>query len=245
MFYPTASKSESGDDAHKMATILHNALRQRRLVVKPSMPKSWVIPFRTLCRERDKARVLEILTWYCEHLAEEFVPQAYTATAFLTKFPQIERSFETSDDNAVIRPDERAKTLAIQLLNELEFPPEVVGLLPSIVFRTRKRWIEFIGTACDIPEDQLPEPSTRHRMFLEQLRDSIHDFVVQWCVVMSQRLYKLEHYSHPPLGLAFHPDSQVFRNSFWQNWSRSWTGSAHTYDSLLDWLIANEKKGRK
>jgi hypothetical protein len=96
MFYPTIGKGESRDDAREtareMATTLHNALRQRRLVVKSKMPKAWVTPFHTLCRERGEARVLEILTWYCEHLGEEFVPQAYTATTFLTKFPQIERS---------------------------------------------------------------------------------------------------------------------------------------------------------
>jgi hypothetical protein len=114
-------------------------------------------------------------------------------------------------------------------------------VLPSIVFRTRRRWIEFIGMACEIPQEQLPQPCSRNRAFLVHLRDSVHDFVIQWCGVMSQRLYKLEHYTHPPLGLAFYSDSQVFRNFFWQSWSRSWGGNAHTFDPLLDWLIAHQK----
>jgi len=73
---------------HRAAEELHKAVTSFRPVNGRSDLKAWAEQFR-LMREYDKIEkkdIREVLQWYAKHIGEEYIPEAFSASSFRSKF---------------------------------------------------------------------------------------------------------------------------------------------------------------
>lgn len=228
----------------ELAQRLYNALKVKRIVSSRYSQKAWQKELEWLCSKHETQRVEMVLSWYCSHIGEEFVPQANSAIKFRLKFPQIVAAMERSDSS----PSEQVSTInqarADRLANDLPWPVEIKTKLPTLVQRTATNWINWMAKihAFRISKSSFTNKTDRWGRFLLEIVVDTHHFVDQWFLLLSTKYGRMEHYIGPVLSLAFKPESQMFKNSFWREWSARWTGDPTTFDPLLVELLQQQEK---
>lgn len=221
--------------AHK----LREALKQKKKSSAVFVVKSNVKELIHLRKSVDATRIESVLTWFCEHMGEDYCPTAGSARHFRMKFDQIERAYSTAD-----RPEEEvsqgSKARARDLLNEHNFPIEISARLPVLVERTQKEWTLFCAKMKD--KWNLLEVQSREYAFLDEIMASHWMvFVDNWFILLSNKFGRLKNYTGPVHSLAFKPSSQMFRESFWMCWSQYWSTDPHAFDDLLEGLLKENK----
>lgn len=85
---------------------LKRTLQLKRKLCKKVNKKQWMSRFRNLYKKHDikKSTIKNVLKWYCKNIGKEFVPLAFSAKTFCSKFPNIEEAM-----NRVIKKEEKIK----------------------------------------------------------------------------------------------------------------------------------------
>lgn len=151
------------------ATKLHQAILAKQ-ATKPTKfnRAAWADHFRML-RDVDGIEdktVAKVLAWYCAHLGEQYVPQAYSAQSFRTKFAPIQSAADRRPDAATVVVVDRVRAEARRLhgalpamrLEELEVALQLsVNHLDAITTRLRERKAQepTKATRCDIVRDAI------------------------------------------------------------------------------------------
>jgi hypothetical protein len=82
---------------HLAAQQLFEALSEKRKVTSSAKPKNWHAEFRKLRAELgDDERLRSVLDWYCSHVGQDKVPEAFSASSFREKFIRIESAMTRS-----------------------------------------------------------------------------------------------------------------------------------------------------
>jgi hypothetical protein len=180
-------------------------------------------------------RVNDVLAWYCLHIGEEFVPQAYCGTTFSQKFEQIAKARASTDD--LVDPmDDATKALATKLRDSCKFPVEISTKLETIIQKTKENWKVFSSKIYDAATShKTPE---RHRLFLCRIcQQHSCTLVADWMLLISGKYGGLSHYTGNINNVIFRSDSKLFKESFWQEWSYMWCGNHFAFDYLLEQLL--------
>jgi hypothetical protein len=187
--------------------------------------EKWTKVFMSLRKNHQSDEIESVLTWYCQHIGEEFVPVAITAMQFKFKFPAIVRAM-SEDDSLIETIEQRSIDLAQSLLRDYKFPPEIAGKLALIIQRSRINWWRFIS--------KVKTRTDRDAAFLLHVYELYSPvFVESWCCYLSQKYGFLQNYTGSISSLVFKPGSTAFRESFWRRWSDNWCANPNTFDDLL------------
>jgi hypothetical protein len=237
MFF--AEKPESLDQqALGWVQILLSALaRYGKLVPtanKKKRDRNWCSQFVLLRQEFGENKVSKVLEWYCKNIDGEYVPQAYAAASFRSKFMRIENAMLSQSD-ALPEPSDRDKELARRLMDELTWPPEIMASLPEVIRRTRENWSAFVKK---MESHLFSHPPSRDVVFMRESITSYSPlFVEQWMLFLNRKWRTCTHYTGKIDTLCFRPQAKDFHLSFWTDWSFQWSGSPNTFDSLLEELL--------
>ena len=199
---------------------------------KPNM-RTWESAFAHLRKDHTNESIDEVLSWYCQHVGEQYVPRVASAVTFRARFEQISKAMDNSMEN-VEEADEYSRGVADKALQEHKFPVEIANALPIIVQRSRENWKGFIGKIVE----KIGGLTDRQQDFLDRVI-LLHGpvFVQSWLELIARQTGGLSHYTGPVLSLVFRPDSVVFKTSFWSDWSREWCGNSAAFDGLLEELL--------
>ncbi len=84
------------------ATKLENLVRARRKLFRKVNKKNWILHFKNLRTKSEvkQQRIKKVLLWYIKHFGEKYVPVAYSAKTFCTKFINIEDAMNRGIEEA-------------------------------------------------------------------------------------------------------------------------------------------------
>lgn len=90
---------------------LHSSLSVKRKIFRPVDIKLWTKEIAKFIAESDLSveEFEKVLDWYCDHVGEEFVSQAYSAKSFVEKFPYIVQQSQVFVVNRITSPVEILK----------------------------------------------------------------------------------------------------------------------------------------
>jgi hypothetical protein len=192
----------------------------------------WMRQFILLRKEHGSELVGKVLDWYTQHIGEEFVPVAYSGQSFKVKFQAIKRAMETTDF-AEVEPTYLAQKMADGMTNLNPYPIEILSRLPVLIQKTMDSWDKF--TESCVKYATYGNPTDRDMSFLESIIIlHSHNFVPEWWSLVSHKLHGLKTYAGNVNTWVFHPDSQLFLDSFWRRWSMDRSGVPTTFDRLLE-----------
>lgn len=219
--------------ASECARRLRETLGKKKRMQAKFNGKSWMNEFACLKREHGEQKVDSVLSWYLEHVGEEFTPAAFSARVFRQKFLQIQAAMSRQDDGGKEIIEERYKVKADALLNDYNFPPEIACRMPFLVQHTAKNWWTFTQKMRVSPL----LPSKRESEFVERiLWFHAPVFVDNWFIFLHRKFGRLSTYTGLTDSLIFKPNSQWFRDSFWRAWAMEWCGDCRVFDKLLHFL---------
>ena len=194
-----------------------------------------------LVKQVGRTRIRAALDWYVNHITDDYAPKAFSAKSFRDKFEQIEKAMLKDCDLLEIAPHniDHAERLAKQA----SWPVEVMTKLPMIVQSTDIAWTKFINTVKLAMEElrknndaSKKQTHLRWIMFLDQKVLAQHTFVEQWMEMIQIRLLNKKNYLGPIETLIFLPQREMFKDSFWHQWSAEWCGNPASFDDLLTFL---------
>lgn len=87
-----SAKSRSSERIEKLANRLYDGLAKKRLIQRhPGNLVKWESAFIEFLRRSDYSleEFEEVLSWYAEHVGEEYIPKAYSAQSFCDLFVRI------------------------------------------------------------------------------------------------------------------------------------------------------------
>lgn len=109
----TERKEPEKKSAPRMfAEKLHSSLSVKRKIFRRDTDlKSWTKEIAKFIAESDVSveEFEKVLDWYCDHIGEEYVPQAYSAESFVKKFPSICQQSQVFVVNRITSPVEILK----------------------------------------------------------------------------------------------------------------------------------------
>lgn len=229
MFFVETQQSD--DPCMVLAQQLYTTARMlgSKHLKKSALP-GWARMLRVLASTHTLERVQAVMAWYEKNALRDFVPQAKSAHAFVSKFDNIVQTMEGSDDTVIVGHE--SLRVARRLLDHLEFPPEIASRLAVLVQRTRQAWDSFAERILD------QKVNDREYNFLTRVLE-VHGrtFHYDWFVFLNQKYGRSPRYVASPDYLVFRPTSTWFRESFWRRWSQDWCGSPIAFEALLDKLL--------
>lgn len=199
--------------------------------------------FYLLLKKHEK-KVKRCLSWYCKHMKDEFVPQAHTAKQFRLKFDVVYKAMQADPSAHDYQAED--KRVSQYLLNSWNWPPEVAKVLPLLVKKTRLNWTKFLLVSRKLRKflDKTTNNRTfdfmlgvRYMTFLDNVVLQRQQFVDEWFADLHSRIGHFTYYNANVNKLAFHPESESFKNHLWARWSFDWCCRADTMDDLLRRLI--------
>lgn len=146
---PVSGKKESGDMSflplkkanagvtprHRiLARKLHKAVCDRTCYKKPIKLDAWSKVFAKLDQEVGQARVDQAIDWYALHVGDEYIPEAFVAKSFRSKFAQIESAMKRQQKKpnlTTINITPEAKKAA-EFINNQRWERGGKNLLPAI-----------------------------------------------------------------------------------------------------------------
>lgn len=207
---------------------LRDALTTKNLHTPHWSKAAWANQMRMLRTAEGEDPVKEALAWFCEHVGEEFVPQAYSGEGFRKKYIAIREAMKRDrkrHPKVEVTPQAVAITRRLAMLG---WPKGTEAALPAVVQ-------VGINAACGL-RDQLTRflenPSTRR---LELLAERILDlhlpdpghFVEIYMQGVRDRLKRWESWSGHLGQFAFDPTSDEFKKT-----ARGWAAG---YSDPDDW----------
>lgn len=216
------------DRAKEQIEQLHQALVAKKMW-KPSSMLDGVRHIGQLYKKHTKEKVDKVLSWYCIHAGEEFVPRACTPRTFYTKYDAIVQAMERNPEETEEGVSEEAKRTVAQLTAIYTWPVEIEANLPAIVQKSLDNWRAF--------KAKLLMKIGMERFFVEWVVETHKCFVeFDWMPLIHKQVGRQEHYFGNSMDLAFRPDSKRFKDSIWRNWSYLVCGKVKAYDKLLEGL---------
>lgn len=85
--------------ADHYARRLYDALAQKRKILRPPNLNSWMSEFKKFFATNPPDDFNEVFSWYLENIAGEYVPRAYSATAFCREYVRIADAKERSESS--------------------------------------------------------------------------------------------------------------------------------------------------
>lgn len=124
------------------AEALAKGLSRRNKILVSYSTKRWANEFAKL-RDKDgieNETISSVLNWYIENIGEKYIPQAYSAKAFRSKFPRLAERAEKTKPVVVC---EEVKELARQLQMYHEWPKGTKGDVPEALQICYNNYIIF------------------------------------------------------------------------------------------------------
>jgi hypothetical protein len=84
----------------QLVATLANGLKAKHISIRNI--GYWGHHFKALLKQNYKAEVERVLKWYVAHVGEEFVPEAYSGSAFRKKFKQIQKQSKKVSASTVV-----------------------------------------------------------------------------------------------------------------------------------------------
>jgi hypothetical protein len=222
--------------AYEQATKLYNALRSKRLT---NQSQAQILSLTKVLVRLHKAHGVEavglVLDWYIAHLGDEFTPCAYSASALLVKYPQLERAMQRVDDETS-DVDQRWRDLSERIQQDYILPTEISIHLPRILQQSHQNWFKFYAIMANLNTEGRDYRFTRHIM------EAHPTFTQEWGEYLGYAYNKMRSYTGAPLGLAWKPDSVRFCDAFWRKWAQEWCSNHEAFDELLKDLIKEYRK---
>lgn len=212
---------------------------------------AWNKEFDILLRQKGEAEVRQKLDWYCKNHGKPYVPVVTTAKMFRDKFQQIDAAMSRDMNPNNTSVDEN-QAFVDRVLNSCDWPVEIIPYLPAIVKVTIANWKNFlklVGSRVEDMKQMLNQVPAKDRLMYEREMNFLHKVVLEkhhflydWFGVLAETFRNQKHYHGSPKMLAFSIDSERFKFSFWEEWSKQWTGRILVFDSLLKDLIEEHKR---
>lgn len=230
-FFP--EQSSQYQEFRQLSVDLRQALKTARKDHSRTNLKSWDRVFSSLCKRVGKEQVVRVLKWYCGHIQDEFVPQAYSAASFSSKFDRIKQAMFRSED-VEDEATEQDRKSAQYFLDHFLIPAPIAATMPQIIARTRESWERFKVKLTKVStEDRIRDANFCTRIFVMWSPT----FVENWIRSVCLKYGRIENFNLPPLSLVFTPGSEMFKNQFWREWAQDWCGDPTAFDSLLKELL--------
>lgn len=126
------------------AAKLQEALKRRLNYRKAWNQTKWADEFRVLrdTLDQDTDRLEAVLSWYCDHAGEEYVPEAFSAGSFRGKFLAVEQQMKRRLADAPLPLSPEAKEVLVRV-DHLVWPKGAKMGLPNMVQRSLDNYIAF------------------------------------------------------------------------------------------------------
>lgn len=118
-------KTKPKDFPDKAVHILHDELSKRRKIMRKPNLNKWASTVRKFLNETDctEDEFKNVLSWYIQHVGEEFIPQAYSAESFCTNFVRLRDKMERNieQEGEYIPPvfeETQVKTIVVEFTEE-------------------------------------------------------------------------------------------------------------------------------
>lgn len=222
-----------------MAKTLFDALKGKGGKIRTGTMKGWIRALSRLYKEFGEEMVNLVVDWYIKHKGEDYVPIANSGETFALKFPAIKRAMDTEDECSLFQMDAFSKATAERISRDLPLPVEINARLPLLVMRSIDQWAVFLGKM-QRRQTLVKNIYEREFGFLSKILTRSPVFITNWFELIHKKYGHLRSYTGPVMTLSFRPDSKLFRDHFWRDWSMEWSGDPLAFDTLLSDLCQKE-----
>lgn len=201
--------------------------------------KNWADQFRKL-REVDKAdpgHVEMVLGWYADSCGQQYIPQAYSAQSFRTKWPQLaDAATRAGSRHAVVTGD--AYELATRL-GGLRWPGQEKKDEPQFIQLCLDRYTAYRRRLQSL-HNLMPECADKRLVghLLTHGRDPA-EFVLHWVKAVHSVAWSWDGWRGDLLPWAFDVGGQRFRRTA-RTWCAEYTGQPDRWDRILELLDADQ-----
>ena len=155
-----------------LAKQLKTALQKKNKLMRRSAVSKWATEFKKFQKDTEVewSRIQSVMSWYCDHIGQEYLPRAYSAASFCDKFNQIEDQMEGPTSKLEKEEDEFAQRVVAAehqrfliwewnvRYNPSPPPPDDFDILEWMDVHERDRpWLEGWEMNWAPPEDELEE----------------------------------------------------------------------------------------
>lgn len=146
------SKTTKSSFEIECAIKLYNVLSKKRIANRYSKI-AWAGEFQKLIKLDKKSQedIKSTLEWYCNHIGEEYTPEAHDAKSFRTKFGQIKKHADKSNDTP-IEMSENA-TILYKEMKGKHWPPTIKNSLPRIIQKSIDNYTNYWKRVLSLRED--------------------------------------------------------------------------------------------
>jgi hypothetical protein len=178
-------------------------------------PRAWAVEFRRLhdsfqpTGAEAAGRLTTVLSWYVEHIGEQYVPQAFSAESFRVKFDAIEEAMKRhTRDNPDVVPGADALEISERLLMR-GWPKGAEAHVPAVV----QMCLDFMNSWTDRLY-RVDTGNARLDRFAQELRrhdlgDPYH-YTENWMGGVHRQVRKWADWSGRLTNFVIGPDSKKF-----------------------------------
>jgi hypothetical protein len=196
---------------------LAHVVQASRKVMRKFQTSKWATSFRDL-RLIDKVeekRITKVLDWYCEHMGEDYVPQAFSGEGFRSKWLQLEAGMLRD-----LGPEVEVSLSALEIVKKLnlyKWPKGSEKQLPQFVQISMDNYNDF-GFAVDDYKGRLIV--TRSEMKMDELlhfllkREGLLPtkwFIEHWWKQVREQVFNWEEFSGDLKSYIFKPTHKMFQ----------------------------------
>ena len=243
------------------AAALEKAVRRlppRKTGISKARPITWINHIHSL-RTKDGIEEQEIkstLEWYCHHIGEEYVPEAFSGESFRKKYPAIRRQFKRIH-LVPVEITKEARELAADL-EALSWPPAAAACLLEAVQQSLcayGSWRSGLNTYSkkltteheewikkNMPGGKRKSP-TAETLFAEWLVSIIPGsltFVRGWFTEIHQMVRGWDDWDGNLSRFIFKPDSKRFQK-IGERWAVDFTSDSKRWEEFYNGLCGEEK----
>jgi hypothetical protein len=233
---PEKPKTHTENMTVNLATNLYVSLKKKHKLQKNKggfTPKDWSKTLLTFIEASKASDMVHVMNWYCCHIGEQYVPEAFSAKGFVEKYDAIKRAMEREGSD---EPDQVSQ-LSLDIAEDIKrnigrFPVEIESQLGMLVEKSRLNWRKFVKKM------ESYNGTIRNKTLINVVltRMDTGSFAQQWFYLIHQKHGFKKNYTGRVLDLVFKPDSKLFLESLWRECAVSWSGAPCIFDSLLEEL---------
>jgi hypothetical protein len=209
---------------------LYETLASKRCIMRKASIKQWANEFRLLAEYVDQQRIHEVLDWYTANCRAQYVPEAFSAKSFRSKFPNIEAAMERSQPAKRHPITHQGKKLSDWLKQVRDWPGETEEDVDQCVEQSLHDYQEFLFklTSTSWKDGLSGGGLNRH---LHAMLPAPEEFVKQWMLEINQFIHSGK-FKSTITKLGFRPDHPKFQKTG-RTLTTNYCGDGSQWDKLI------------
>jgi len=229
----------------RRAEQLKAAVQKYNKTMAPISVKLWAKHFAKLRRidQIPKKEIRSTLNWYIEHFNQDYIPQAYSASGFRSKYASIHRAM-LRDKPVKVKVSPHTQEIC-ESLKVLNWPKGTQVELLEVVQLSLDRYTDFIQkrekASDEIARGERKVVGGSLRQFvgfhthLQYILNSPKVFVLAWMRQVNDKLESWESWEGSLKSMAFNPTSKQFHR-LGRSWAQDYCQDPGRWDFYLECL---------